>query len=229
MNKIIVENTARDLHRRIWQQRAAIWPDKVSPSPSAVLDPALAAQVLDIDFQCYEELGRFGDPRGRYEVAGVLDRQARKIAISKRFSLEVMRFTGAHELGHWLLHPGHTMHRDRPIAGLSNETSSRELEEREADYFAACFLMPDKLVTAAFECTFQTKAPFVFDDDSAWWLCPDDPESLLRADTESMDRALALARAESYRGVHIVPLAKQFRVSISTMAIRLKELELIRE
>jgi hypothetical protein len=229
MNKSLIENAARDLHKRIWQQRAAIWPDKVSPSPSAVLDPELAAQVLDIDFQCYEELGRFGDPRGRYEVAGLLDRQARKIAISKRFSREVMRFTGAHELGHWLLHPGHIMHRDRSIAGLSNATISREPTEREAGYFAACFLMPDKLVTTAFESTFQTKAPFVFDDDSAWWLCPDDPESLLKADTGSMDRALALARAESYRGAHLVSLTKQFRVFISTMAIRLKELELIRE
>ncbi|MHB1530454.1 MAG: ImmA/IrrE family metallo-endopeptidase [Acidiferrobacteraceae bacterium] len=229
MKKSLIENTARELCKRIWQQRAAIWPDKVSPNPRAVLEPELAAQVLGINFQYHEELGRFGDPRGRYEVAGILDRQARKIAISKRFSLEARRFTAAHELGHWLLHPDHIMHRDRPIAGLSNETISREPKEREADYFAACFLMPDKLVTAAFESTFRTKAPFVFDDDSAWWLCPDDPDSLLRADIGSMDRALAFASAESYRGVHLVPLAKQFRVSVTTMAIRLKELELIRE
>ncbi len=221
MNKVEIENQARQLQVRIWRQQEALWSGE-TPRPIQMLDPAIAANVLDVDFGYYEELGPFGDRRGRFEIAGLVDRHRRTIAISKRFKAETMRFTAAHEIGHWILHPGEMMHRDRPIEGLGREAPSRSAEEREADYFAACFLMPRKLITQAFEATFRVKAPFVFDDAAAFWLCPDDPDSLLRPDHGSLDRALVLSAAESYGGRHFQSLAKQFRVSVSTMAIRLQ-------
>jgi len=146
-----------------------------------------------------------------------------------RFPQETIRFTGAHEIGHWLLHPKEVMHRDRPVKGLVVEASSRPAQEKEADYFAACFLMPRRLVTKALESTFSVRSPFIFDDTASFHLRPDDLESLLRPDDGAWDRAVSLASAESYSGRHFHSLAKQFRVSVSTMAIRLKELELIRE
>ena len=228
MDKLEIESTARDLQRRIWEQRTAIWPDQV-PSPLGMLDPEIAAHVLDIRYEHWEGLTPLAKQDKRFLIAGLLDRQARKIAVSDQFPDETVRFTGAHEIGHWILHPGQVMHRDRPIKGLASETSSREPQEREADYFAACFLMPRKLVKAALESTFLIKAPFIFDDAAAFWLCPHDPDSLLRPDIGSLDCALSLAAAQSYGGRHFNSLAKQFRVSVSTMAIRLKELELIQE
>ena len=226
MNKPEIEKNVHDVHARIW--RCHNMPSNPKTSELIqMLDPAIAAQVLGVEFAYYEELGPFGDRRWRFEVAGLVDRQAGRIAVSKKFKPQTMRFTGAHEIGHWILHPREVMHRDRPIDGLRRETHCRPPEEREADYFAACFLMPQKLVRQTLESTFGVKTPFVFDDDSAFWLCPDDPDSLLRAEQGSLDRAIALAGAVSYGGRHFNSLAEQFRVSLSTMAIRLKELGLI--
>jgi hypothetical protein len=57
------------------------------------------------------------------------------------------RFTIAHEVGHFVLHPGR-LRAER--GGLNNVASQRQ--EREADLFAAELLMPEHLVRqAAFE------------------------------------------------------------------------------
>jgi Zn-dependent peptidase ImmA (M78 family) len=54
------------------------------------------------------------------------------------------RFTIAHEIGHFVLHPGRP-HMER--GGLVSEAG--RLEEREADAFAAEILMPEPLVRQA--------------------------------------------------------------------------------
>ncbi len=227
MNKSDIEYAARSLQHDIWRAQARFWPSG-APNPIGMLDPVAAARILGIDFELCEELGRFGDGNDRFETAGMLNRQAGKIAVSRRFPLETIRFTGAHEIGHWLLHPDNVMHRDRPIRGLANETYSRPPQEKEADYFAACFLMPRKLLTAVFKQFFH-KIPFIFNDTTSFWLCQSEPESLLRADEGSLEQALSIASAENFEGKHFNSLSKQFGVSASTMAIRIKELDLIRK
>ena len=220
-----IEKRARELQIQIWEERKNLWPEK-QPKLLAMLDPEIAAKVLGIDFDKYEELGRFGDGQSRYEVAGMIDRQSRKIAVSRRFTLEIVRFTGAHEIGHWLLHDDEIMHRDRPINGLEYG-KPRPRKEREADHFAACFLMPRKVVKDEFESTFGA-SPLCFDDNVAFRLCPSDPDSLLRPYDGSMERALVVANAEHYGGRgHFNSLAKRFGVSTKSMAIRIKELGLI--
>ena len=63
-----------------------------------------------------------------------------------------LNFTIAHELGHFLLHEGETVHLDGPKPGytiqLRDRTSStgEELSEREANLFAAELLMPAKFL-----------------------------------------------------------------------------------
>lgn len=235
MTSFEIGRKARELQLQVWEQRASLWPDG-EPHPLDALDPSIAAQVLGIDFQYFEEL-RFDLSENRYETAGLLDRPKRKIAIARRFGAEVMRFTGAHELGHWVLHPNDvTLHRDRPIKGL--EGQERDLKEKEADYFAACFLMPAKLVTRLFRSMFITNNPFddeqplsfVFDDATTFYLRPNDPGSLLRPRADSYDRELTLATARSFSGKHFEKsLAQLFKVSVATMAIRIRELRLIRE
>lgn len=215
MNKIAIERVARDLQLQIWGQRDVLWPGKKELSLVEILDPAIAAKVLGIAFQPYEELRWFSEPRVPLEeIAGILDREGRQIAVSMKFPLETIRFTGAHEIGHWRLHRGMNMHRDRPIKGLSVEQSRRPPEEREADYFAACFLVPRKRLLAAFQATFATRVPFDFNDNTAFMLCPNDSDSLLRAEVGSLDRALALASAISFAGRHFNSLASQFGVSV---------------
>lgn len=227
MDKSDIETRARKLQMQIWDQRHVIWPDR-EVSPLEMLDPEIAAFVLGVKYEFHEEIRLLGQSN-QYEIAGLFDRQLGKIAVSSRFPDETIRFTGAHEIGHYLLHPGHVMHRDRPIKGLAGSTYNRAPQEVEADYFAACFLMPRKLVKEALESTFLTEAPFVFDDDAAFWLSPGNPGALLRPYEGNRDRAHALATAQSYGGRHFVSLSKLFRVSSGSMAIRLQELGLIQD
>lgn len=118
------------------------------------------------------------------------------------------------------------MHRDRTIGGLNKNIVTRPLREREADYFAACFLMPRKLIITEFKKRFGN-VPFKFDDLKSFQLCKDDPQSLLYSDREELKRELNLARCDFYMNSPIKPLFKMFGVSITSMAIRLNELELI--
>ena len=150
-----IENAARGLHERIWRARKTLWAQPM-PAPAAMLDPAVAARLLDIEFEIHDELGsRFPSGDARFEIAGLIDRQARKIAISRRFPLPTRRFTAAH------------------------------------------------------------------------WLCPANPGFLLEADMNTLEREVAVASTRSYAGRHFDSLAKYFGVTIASMAIRLKELQLV--
>lgn len=228
MNKLRkeqIEQKVSELHQEIWRNRHKIWPYG-SPSPIEMLNPEIACRVLKIKYQEYEEFGSlFGFRGSKFKVAGLVDRQAGKIAVANNFSSEEIRFTAAHEIGHWLLHPQQTMFRDRPLSKAWE--SKRPQKEEEADYFAACYLMPKNLLGNHFKKRFLT-IPFHFNDDTSYLLNPQDPDMLLHSEEGSMDRALVLAKCGFYNGQRFYPLANEFKVSITAMAIRLEELNLIK-
>ncbi|GAA4893123.1 ImmA/IrrE family metallo-endopeptidase [Actinomycetospora straminea] len=59
------------------------------------------------------------------------------------------RFTIAHELGHWALHPGRLVIFDRPMRINRRDSVSAmatDREEIQANAFAAALLMPERLV-----------------------------------------------------------------------------------
>jgi hypothetical protein len=227
INNADIEACAHELQVSIWKQRGTLCPMGIV-DPVDMLDPEFAACVLGVSYEVHDSLGnRFNGNGVRVEIAGLIDRQAGKIAVSSRFHPDVVRFTGAHEIGHWLLHGDKVMHKDLPVKGLTVGRYVRPQLEREADHFAAFLLMPRKLVTARLEMYFSTRSPIVFDEGTAFALRPDDPESLLSPDDGSFERALAIASCESYRGKHFHSLAKQFHVSVPTMAIQLSECGLI--
>lgn len=231
MDKVSIEKKSRWLLGEILTNQDRIWGDTSPQSLKSMIDPLIAAKVLGLEIMLEETLGNFGHKGDKFEVAGLLNPQKKQIFLSRRFKPEIIHFTAAHEIGHYLLHPDilDTMHRDRPIDGLKNTPNpSRKPEEREADYFAACFLLPRKSLRVAFQKTFKTNLPFVFDHDAAFHLGVGDPDYLLDAADDSLDREMSLAICESYKGRHFHSLSKQFKVSPMTMAIRLKELELIR-
>ncbi|WP_271106228.1 ImmA/IrrE family metallo-endopeptidase [Pseudomonas tohonis] len=194
-----------------------------------MLQPDVAAYILDLEYVELPTLGSpaFGLNGQRFRPAGLLDRQARRVAVSTEFPLAVQRFTGAHEIGHWMLHDDMVMHRDRPVDG-SQIREARALVECEADQFAATFLMPPNLLSDLFRAQFQVRDQFIFDDQTSFHLNPLDPHALLLAEEGSLDREIALARCRSFGGRRLVPLAQQFNVSDSAMAIRIKELGLVR-
>lgn len=224
-----IENEAFSLLRDIWRAKERLWPNGV-PRPNEMIEPSIAAQLLGMRYAEHEELRGIGSFNTGYEIAGQIDRQRGEIAVSRRFSQEVMRFTGGHELGHAMLHPtDKILHRDPPISGVRDHLQFKEQRETEADFFAACFLMPAGLVTQKLEETFGiSSAPFVINDTSAFLLSPSNQAYLMGAPPGSLIQESAIASAGSYgRSGRFVSLAEQFRVSVKSMAIRLSELKLV--
>ncbi len=63
-------------------------------------------------------------------------------------------FTFAHEVGHWVLHRklvNDTYSRAKRAAILCRKKDAKKPIEWQADYFAACLLLPEKWVRSAFE------------------------------------------------------------------------------
>lgn len=210
-----VAQAVRKLHRTIWEHRNEIWPDGVPADPVDMLEPRIAAELIGFKFEEAEFLGD--------QTAGIIDCIAKRIQVSRRFPLAVRRFTGAHELGHAILHKQHRMHRDRPIDGTELR---RDATEVEADKFATHFLMPEKLVKNYFSQVFGA-IPFELNENTAYALDPRDPLALIRGCKSNRDLARLLAKAEYFNGKHVNSLAARFRVSVETMAIRLEELGLV--
>ena len=221
-----IERSALVLRHEIYDQRRSFWPDR-EPRGLEVVDPELAAQVLGIHFEYLQEIA-FDIPgtSKRSEIGGLLDRRKGKILVARCFGTEVMRFTAAHELGHYRMHDEVVQHRDLPIEGLERDIS--DPLEREADYFAACFLMPRGYVGKQFRARFPSDGPFVCDDAAVHHLRVYSRDSLLYPPPNSLVREKILARARSYGGRPFSSLAEHFKVSVATMAIRIRELGLVR-
>lgn len=228
MNYSNIQNEVRRLHKEIWQNKELLWPNQ-SLLPINMLDPKVACHILGVEYLELDNLGSqiFSFRGNKFTVAGLIDRQANKIVVSNAFPKKVSRFTAAHEIGHWILHPNQVMHRDRSVDGSSTMNTSRSIEEREADYFAACFLMPARLVTEMFQKIFMTTIPMRFNENISFLLNPNEHESLLRTGKNSLNREFALARCTSFNSSHFYSLADQFEISNAAMAIRIKELELV--
>lgn len=218
-----IEERAHKIHKIIWENRNEIWFDGVPNDPVEMLNPSIAATLIGFNYEETISLGSFSANGTSFEVAGLIDNKLKKILISSQHSMEVRHFTAAHELGHAVLHRENTLHRDRPLDGTSG--SSRNETERQADWFATAFLMPEKLVRANFKKFFLTDS-FALNENTAFALGYDYSSFVNRFKTlRQLSRILA--STERYDNRHIVSLAKQFKVSDEAMAIRLEELGLL--
>jgi hypothetical protein len=197
-----------------------------TPSPFDLLNPRVIAHFLGLQYVEEPNLDRFGSAKVGYQVAGFLNRSRRLIAVSADLkSEEERRFTGAHEIAHYLLHRNlENLHRDRPMKGMFHVVEEKSPIEREANFAAGCILMPRKLVDSHFSkmhgCRIQN---YRFTEDECWRLNPDDHASLLRSPPDKRARAVALAK---YRIGMFQSLSRCFNVSPASMAIRLEELGL---
>lgn len=218
-----IESVARDLQLYVWQQRQALWPLDPPENPLDVLKIEVALSLVGYEYVEVEGLSNPSDIRGLNEVAGVIDPTSSKVFISNQQEESVKRFTGAHELGHAVLHDFQgAVHRDRPING---ELKQKEPREKEADKFARYFLMPEKLLRKHFAARFGG-AVFCLDEDSAFALGRELAD-LEKECGSSRDIALLLASTNTYNGKRFRSLAESFGVSRLAMAIRLEELSLI--
>jgi Zn-dependent peptidase ImmA (M78 family) len=94
----------------------------------------------------YEEEALEQDTSG----AAVVDGNTKIVLINLHHHGNRKRFTAAHEIGHLLLHKNLTLNLDRhsPVVLFRDGKSSKgyDWKEKEANYFAAQLLMPEKLI-----------------------------------------------------------------------------------
>ena len=166
MNRQEIDREARRLHYEIWHKRKRLFP-MGEPSSIAVCSPDVAARMLEIQYEYRDNLGQFRAGKALYEVAGILNRKRGIISVSTHFSDAAIRFTGAHETGHFLLHPGEVFHRDRPVSYVHAEKRSNR--KHEADYFAACFFASEKLIRQEYEPR-SGRVPLCLNDTVAYHL-----------------------------------------------------------
>ena len=127
----LVEKTANDLLRK-----------SSVTGPAVPIADLIAAQGIQL---LYPNLGK--------DASGVLVRKdgSTVIGVNRAHAKTRQRFTAAHELGHALLHSGTDVHHDASFqVNLRSDLSSQGIdpEEIEANYFAACLLMPRAFLEA---------------------------------------------------------------------------------
>jgi Zn-dependent peptidase ImmA (M78 family) len=123
------------------------------------------------------------------------------------------------------MHKQTGLHRDQPIDG--GPRTKRDPVEKEADYFAACFLMPQKLLRAVFAQRFPAE---VLNYEVLCHLLNRNHDSKTAQRLSNQNGlARALAELNSISGQQVLSLAEMFKVSREAMAIRLEELQLVPE
>jgi len=145
MDKQGIEKEVRRLQKEIWNAREVRYQMSGVPDIPTIFDPRNVADHCELFYEERERLDT--DYHGGGGAAGVCRRDRSTILVSTRFSYEVRRFTAAHEIGHFMLHPhigDRTLHREFPIEGMN---AQRTPIEKEADYYAACLLMPSGWVS----------------------------------------------------------------------------------
>jgi hypothetical protein len=131
--RTVVSHTNADIRR---QASRLLQSAGVSREPVSLRDVVSAlnlevVQAAGEPFSCEAALESIGDGH-RIVLRGASPERRR-------------RFTIAHEIGHFVLHP----HRVAPQRGGSQGNAAWQLQEREADQFAAEILMPEDLVREA--------------------------------------------------------------------------------
>jgi len=221
-----IEEQARLLIYEVWKDRAILFP-LGTPPVVQLLSPGIGARICGYEYQHVPYIPSTHGSSDK-KAAGLLDRSRGIISVSTQFTIEEQRFTGAHELGHLVLHPDlgqRFAHRDRPI-GWGAQGTARPRHEQEADYFAACYQAPRKTVQTEFEKRFG-KVPLVLDDTLAFYLGAKYQRLLMTEPPGSMQFAAAVAGAQSLGGRHFPSMAQYFCMSITAMAIRICELGLV--
>ena len=180
------------------------------------LDPHMLAEMLGLKYELEPSI-RVADRLTRDNPYGLLILNERRCIVSEERGPAVARYTGAHEIGHYLHHQSKlNQHWERSF----DSEKPRPLLEREADLFASIFLMPPKLLLQRIEYHFAQR-PLRVNDNLQFLLCPNYTD----LDPAKLDLEYALARASiDFRRRHIVPLHQQFKVSVKAMAIRLQQL-----
>lgn len=205
-----------------------IWGKSKTKDPREVLRNAidLAAQDLKL------EVERVPAILGDNQIAGVLDRLEKRIQVATKFRHTSQRFTCAHEIAHFILHPGTVYFRDRE---LSAPGQHREYFEIEADAFAAEFLMPRNYLDPVFYEMFDGPIDGTIPNPDLIFSIGEGKRTRKFSETAEefalfspLTRASVIAAAHTYKGRFFAPLTEQFNVSQKAMGIQLLQMGLVK-
>jgi Zn-dependent peptidase ImmA (M78 family) len=218
-----IEEAAHQVRLSVWNNRFDLFRGVVPENPLDMLEPGIALHLRGFKVETAVDLGEMFDSGKRVRVAGLIDQNEKTVHIAAGLTLQETRFTTGHELGHAVLHPMMTgLHRDR---GVSGPLYRKDRVEADADRFTSAYLMSPKLLLREFIGRFGVDV-FRLSSDSVFGLGIAKSAHKLR---NTRDISYAVANATSYMGRHFPSLTNAFRVSSSTMAIRLEELGLIED
>lgn len=218
-----IEKIARNLQFDLWRIKDEILEKGEIENSMEILKPTTVFELLGYEFDEVSSLDRYSEESSDNEIIGFIDKKNKYVAVSRKASPAVRRFTAAHELGHAILHRKNLQFRDR---GLDGSEHSRSKLELEADRFAVFFLMPKTLVCEFFNKIFKTDR-FEINNTTAFQLARVSLGKFLRDHSDTRDLSLRLASATVYAGRPTKSLAEIFGVSNSAMAIRIEELGLV--
>ena len=207
------------LQEEVARHQRLLYPDGRRPPAAQMFQPQVAAQILGIPYELHDHLPLISGG----VVAGMVDRQSNKIAVAQSFGFRAARFTGAHEVGHWLLHPDKVMFRDAPMKGLTSSSAEPKPLERQANYFAGCYLVPDAFIFQALKQRFPLteKGKVILNDVTAGIF--DEPDSEVFRSKSREELAFMIAAKNG----RFPKLGDVFDVSTSTIAYRLLEVEAV--
>jgi hypothetical protein len=218
----IIRGQARDLLVRAW--RAEAKRGEVELSRILPIEPRWVLSRVFPSWQFVDYRKSLSNGR---EV-GVLDRLTKTIQVNVSLPPTVRRFTGAHELGHLMLHKFRSL-RESPLdnGGISRRTNSPE--EQEANLFAAELLMPSRLVRKLFLSRFGSALyRDLLDDGTAFFYSGGGDFRLSDLRSMSlMEMAKVIAESEPLWTADSRPFTQIFGVSATAMAIQLMDLGLV--
>ena len=224
----MIQREAATLRNEVLRHVKSLFPD--ATNARKYLHPKYAFRMMGFIYEerpnLDMELRVVGESTGirRSVIAGRLDRRSKVVATSESLPPEERLFTAAHELGHLVLHEHAIEHRDRPIDLLTQ----RPEHEKEADAFAAAYLMPSKWIARDLESRFGS-VPIRVDENLAWWLDKNDYERLLRPSEDAdIERAKAVSVCTNVGEGHFVSIKDEYGVTVTAMALRLIELDVIK-
>ncbi|MFN3189191.1 MAG: ImmA/IrrE family metallo-endopeptidase [Aureliella sp.] len=196
----------------------------------------IATCVLDLDVGFEDLQARFND-----RVHGALWLQSRTIRIDEELNparcpamLPRYHFTLGHELGHWVLHRRYfiddhgnplVFREDESPEVICRANGPRPLIERQADTFAGCLLMPDRLLRKAYRELVGHEEPI--DDKELNRRLPN--PTLENCSFVDGDEERMLDPMKIHREAFCEPLALQFAVSKVAMRIQLETLGFFKE
>ncbi|HEV7889613.1 MAG TPA: ImmA/IrrE family metallo-endopeptidase [Pyrinomonadaceae bacterium] len=204
--------------------------------PETIVRHVLEINYFEVDkIEGYDEFK--GSQKSMTEIAGLIDRLQDKIVIAKKFKPEWRRYTGAHEIAHYVLHPDVTLLRERavylrerPVTGHEREHLKRPPEEKEADTFGAELLMPTSHLIKTFFKRFGGPINMSRPSEVVEFWFPSvkgdiDPR-LERATKKKMIRARTRLVA-SFSDALFPSMVERYGVSQTAMSIQLENLGLV--